>query len=104
MTKFVDTRLKAALLKDKHFFLNQHLLECYQKICESFQKSNTYAYYDISLMIKHHKALISRLQLNYKNKPKSLDILLNFSNSNDKLSAFNVLTNTLNNKNLLSQI
>lgn len=104
MTKFVDSRLKAALIKDKHFFLNQHLLECYQTICESFQKSNTYAYYNIDLMIKHHKALLSRLQLNCKNKSKSLQILINFSNSNDKLSAFNILTNTLNNKNLFSQI
>ena len=104
MIKFVYTRLSSALIKDKHFFLNQHLLECYQTIYKSFQKSNIYAYYDIELMIKHHKALISRLQLNCKNSPKSLQILLNFSKCNDKLSAFNVLTNTLNNKNLLSQI
>ena len=53
MPAFVDRRLQAAYIKDKHFFLNQHLLECYEIISKSHEKSyktetyNIHAYYRV---------------------------------------------------------
>ena len=32
MPAFVDNRVKAAALKDKHYVLNKHILECYDKL------------------------------------------------------------------------
>lgn len=102
MPAFVDRRLQAAYIKDKHFFLNQHLLECYEIISKSHEKSYKTETYNIHTMIRNHKALISRLQINGKKKPKSLFILQNFANTREKSIGMAVLTNTLNNKKLFS--
>ena len=102
MPGFVDKQLRASILKDKHFLLNQHLLECYEIISKSHEKSNKTETYNIYAMIRNHKALISRLQLVGKKKPKSLLILQNFARTRDKSIGMAVLTNTLNNKKLFS--
>ena len=31
MTVYVDTRTRAAILDEKYYLLNKHLLDCYQK-------------------------------------------------------------------------
>jgi len=93
MPVFVNTRLHAAILKDKHYLLNKHILECYDKLSK---KEN------IHTLIKQHRRLISQLEIPGKNKPKTLSILLNYANTKDKVLAFSIMTNTLNNRRLFS--
>ena len=93
MPAFVDNRVKAAALKEKHYVLNKHILECYDKL----QKQE-----NIHTLIKQHKRLISQLEIIAKNKPKTLSILLNYANCKDKVMAFSIMTNTLNNRRLFS--
>lgn len=104
MPRFVDRRLQASAIKDKYFFINQHLLECYEIISKSYDKSNKTETYNISAMIRNHKALISRLQFTGKKKPKTLLILQNFANSRDKKTGFAILTSTLNKRKLFSMM
>ena len=93
MTIFVDTRRRAAIINDKYYLLNKHLLDCYYKI---ERKEN------IQGLIKQHKRLISQLNLNYRKPPKSLSILQNYANNKDKILGFSTMTNTLNNLSLFS--
>lgn len=93
MPAFVDNRVKAAALKDKYYVLNKHILECYDKL----QKQES-----IYALIKQHKRLISQLEIIGKNKPKTLSILLNYASCKDKVMAFSIMTNTLNNRKLFS--
>jgi hypothetical protein len=102
MPSFVDRRLQASMLKDKYFLLNQHLLECYEIISKNYEKSNKTETYNISAMLRNHKALITRLQFVGKKKPKSLLILQNFANTREKSIGFAILTSTLNNRKLFS--
>ncbi len=102
MPGFIDKRLQAGIIKDKHYLLNQHLLVCYDIISKSYEKSNKTETYNIYAMIKQHKALISKLQIQGKKKRKSLLILENFANTREKTFAMAVLTNTLNNKKFFS--
>ena len=93
MPAFVDNRVKAADLKDKHYLLNKHIVECYDKL----QKQES-----IYALIKQHKRLISQLEIIGKNKPKTLSILLNYASCKDKVMALSIMTNTLNNRKLFS--
>ena len=93
MPSFIDKRLQAAFIKDKHYLLNKHLLECYDKLSK---REN------IQTLIKQHKHLISQLEISGKNKPKTLSILLNYANTKDKVLAYSIMTNTLNNRRLFS--
>lgn len=102
MPRFINTQLQASILKDKHFLLNQHLLECYEIISKSYEKANKVENYNIYAMIRNHRALISRLQIKGKKKFKTLLILQNFANTREKSIGMAVLTNTLNNKKLFS--
>lgn len=102
MPAFIDTQLRSAILKDKLYLLNQDLLKCYEIIYKSHEKTTKLETYNINNMIKKHKALLSRLEINSKKKPKSLQILQNFANTKNKSIGVAILTNTLNNKKLLS--
>lgn len=102
MPAFIDKKLRSSILKDKLYLLNLDLLKCYEIIYKSHENSSKLEPYNINSMIIKHKALISRLQINSKNKPKSLQILQNFANTKNKSIAVAILTNTLNNKKLLS--
>lgn len=93
MPAFIDKRLQAAILKDKYSLLNKHILECYDKLSK---REN------IHTLIKQHRRLISQLEIPGKNKPKTLTILLNYANTKDKVLAYSIMTNTLNNRNLFS--
>ena len=93
MPAFVDNRVKAAALKEKHYVLNKHILECYDKLSK---QENIYT------LIKQHKRLICQLEIPGKNKPKTLSILLNYANCKDKVMAYSIMTNTLNNRRLFS--
>ena len=95
MTKTTDTRMQAALVREKYYLLNKHLLECYQKI---IKKEN------INGLIKQHKRLINSLQFNNKKPPKSLSYLENFSANlkSNREMAIQIFSNTLNNKGIFS--
>ena len=93
MPVYVDNRVKAAALKDKHYLLNKHIVECYDKLLKKES---------ICALIKQHKRLISQLEIIGKNKPKTLSILLNYASCKDKVMAFSIMTNTLNNRKLFS--
>ena len=93
MPAFIDKRLQAAILKDKYCLLNKHILECYDKLSK---REN------IHTLIKQHRRLISQLEIPGKNKPKTLTILLNYANTKDKVLAYSIMTNTLNNRRLFS--
>ena len=91
MTISVDTRMKAAIIHDKYYLLNKHLLDCYYKMVP---KEN------IQGLIKQHKRLISQLDLHYKKTPKTLSILENYANHKDKILGFSTVTNTINKRGL----
>jgi len=93
MTISADTRILAAIINDKYYLLNKHLLDCYYKI---ERKEN------VQGLIKQHKRLISQLDLHYKKTPKTLLILENYANHKDKILGFSTMTNTLNNRGLFS--
>ena len=95
MTKNTDTRMQAALVREKYYLLNKHLLECYHKI---IKKEN------INGLIKQHKGLINSLQFNNKKPPKSLTYLQNYAANlkSNREMAIQVFSNTLNNKGIFS--
>ena len=91
MPVFVDTRKKESVRQRKCDQINQHLLDCYQRIIE---KQN------INGLIRSHKACIHRAGLIGKNKYKTLILLKHYKNTSDKSLALATLTNTLCNRGL----
>lgn len=88
-----NTRLQANIIKNKYYLLNQHIVECYNKLSK---QENIYP------LIKQHKRLINELEIHTKKKPKTLSILLNYANTKNKVMALYIMTNTLNNRKLFS--
>ena len=89
MPVYKDTRKTASLLNDKHYILNKHLLDCYNKI---IAKEN------ITYLIRSHKSLINQL----KKKPKTLTLLQHYHNTKDKSIALAILTCSLANRGVFS--
>ena len=75
------------LLSCKSDMIYKHLLDCH----------------DITFMIKDHKRLINQLQLDGKNKYKTLSFLEQFRNTKNHKLALAILTNTLNNRGIFSK-
>jgi hypothetical protein len=86
MPVYKDTRTKAALLSDKHYMINKHLLHCYNKINENE---------NVAYLIKSHKCFINQLDIKSKKVPKSLTLLQQYHNTEDKSTAFTILTCSL---------
>jgi hypothetical protein len=95
MPKFVDTRGLAAVENYKHELIAKDLLHCYQQLCKDEP---------IMHLIRAHKVLINKLNLNTHNKKRpTLDLLVHYKNTADKVQALSILTNSLNNKGLFSK-
>ena len=93
--KFVDTRGRAAVESYKHELIAKDLLRCYQELC----KGESVIY-----LIRAHKGLINRINLVTHNKKRpTLDLLIHYRNTADKVLALSILTNSLNNKGLFSK-
>ena len=93
MPVYKDTRKNAALLSDKQYMINKHLLECYNKI---IAKEN------VSYLIRSHKCFINQLDIKSKKIPKSLTLLQHYHNTKDKSTAFAVLTCSLAKRGIFS--
>tara|TARA_Y100000389_G_scaffold13632_1_gene12150 strand:+ start:5111 stop:5401 length:291 start_codon:yes stop_codon:yes gene_type:complete len=93
MPVYKDTRKNAALLSDKHYLINKHLLECYNKI---IAKEN------VGYLIRSHKSFINQLDFKSKKVAKSLSLLQHYYNTKDKSTAFAVLTCSLANRGVFS--
>ena len=93
--KFVDTRDRAALEHYKHELIAKDLLHCYQQLCKNES---------VVPLIRAHKCLINRLNFVTHNKKRpTLDLLIHYRNTADKVQALCILTNSLNNKGLFSK-
>jgi len=93
MPVYKDTRKTASLLSDKHYILNKHLLDCYNKI---IAKEN------VLHLIRSHKKLINQLDIKSKKKSKTLSFLQQYYNTKDKSTAFAILTCSLANRGVFS--
>ena len=72
--------------------VGENLLECYNLI--GIMNGN--------LIMNKHRKFINHVNLNYKNKYFTLNMLKQYFKSDNKLLANQVLFNTLNKRNLLS--
>jgi hypothetical protein len=95
MPRIVDRRERTALEKYKHELIAKDLLHCYQQLCKSEP---------VTPLIRAHKVLINKLNLITHNKKRpTLDLLVHYKNTTDKVQALAILTNSLNNKGLFSK-
>ena len=93
MPVYKDTRKTASLLRDKHYIINKHLLDCYNKI---IAKEN------VLHLIRSHKQLLNQLDIKSKKKPKTLSFLQHYHNTKDKSTALAILTCSLANRGVFS--
>ena len=95
MPKFVDTRTSCAHEKYKRELIEQDLLHCYHLILKETA---------VTPLIRAHIKLINRLELIGHNKKRpTVDLLIHYKNTNNKVLALSVLTNSLNKKGLFSK-
>ena len=85
------------LLSCKSDMIYKHLLDCHNQIYDGCRPQ------DITFMIKGHKRLVNQLQLDGKNKYKTLGYLEQFRNTKNHKLALSILTNTLNNRGIFSK-
>jgi hypothetical protein len=88
--KYCDTRQKEYINYNKHQYIREDLVNCYQKLCKGE---------DINNIIKCHRKVITSMELTGKNKNKYKTIcyLEQYKNTKNKAAAIMVLTNTLSN-------
>jgi hypothetical protein len=95
MPRFVDTRDCAAVENYKRELINKDLLRCYKELCNEES---------VIHLIRSHRYLINKMNLNTHNKKRpTLDLLIHYRNTADKVQALYILTNSLNNKGLFSK-
>lgn len=89
--KYRNTQEYEFINKNKRDLIKEHLLECYQKICNGKNDSN------IDVLIRHHRKVITSMALNGKNKNKykTIQYLEHYKNTKNKAVALNILTNTI---------
>ena len=73
--------------------INLDLLDCYNKLI---------AGENIDILIRLHKKFINKMKMNGKNKNKykTMDFLIHYRNTRDKITAIRLLTCCLNNRGL----
>ena len=86
--KYRDTRVYQSENKNKRDFIKEDLFECYEKLCKGE---------DVSHLIKSHRRFINNMQLNgnSKKKYKTLDYLVHYRNTKNKVGAMINLTNAI---------
>ena len=94
--KYTNTRQNADIDKLKRDFIKKDLFDCFLKLEKEA---------NVVPLIKQHKRLINSLELKgkQKNKYKTLQYLIDYKNSKDKVHVLSCFFNMFNNLKYLSK-
>lgn len=94
MPAFVDTQNREYQRLCKKEIINRNLLDCYNRLLEK---------QDPASVIRSHRACINCMNIQGKSKYNTVKFLEQYKNTEDKILAFSILTNTLSNRGIFSK-